>query len=145
MTMRVHIFTTSLLVSTCLISRPAMAQSGSACRPTDKYASHLQSELISMATAARADSSVRAAFHLPLVTASDVQIVSDSATCASAAAAYDREMVRLFNETSRSRTVHVVRVGTSGYAIMDPSEQAGEWIPVVFVDTSFAYVSNWGG
>lgn len=87
---------------------------------------------------------VRERAHMPRTPRADVQLVQDSTLCAAAAAAYDRELVRLEHTVPRLRTVHVVKVGVSGYVIVDPTVQAGEWTPAIFVDPSMTrFIANW--
>lgn len=127
-------------------ARAVSAQGATMCLASDSKAVHLRSELTLMATGNDPYPQVRSMFHIPQVTSDQITIVSDSTVCASAAAAYDREMARINNTSPRSRTVYVVRIGTAGYAIQDPTEQgSGEWTPVIFVDRLFNYVSSWAG
>lgn len=82
--------------------------------------------------------------HMPKTPRADVQLVEDSTLCAAAAAAYDREFVRLNHGAPRIRAVDVIKVGASGYVIIDPTEQGGEWTTAIFVDPSMTrFLGYW--
>jgi hypothetical protein len=79
----------------------------------------------------------RAAYRLPGVPASQVRIVTATSICQQAAHAYHKA-VRRDSAAPVSRAVSVIRVGTTRYLVMDPSERQGEWQVTVIFDASFA-------
>lgn len=74
-------------------------------------------------TTAQADST-RAAYNLPAVTASKVSIVTTSSLCAAAGAAY-HTAVAAPGTPPVSRTLVVIKIGTTRYVVSDPTETGG--------------------
>ena len=79
------------LLATLLVATPhleASVQAGSPCLPSDSLTTYINLALVGFVTSADTEwVRVRNAVHLPALTSADVQIVTDSTTCAAAAAA----------------------------------------------------------
>ncbi len=142
MKLRISLRTIAFAAALFGLARPSAAQ---ACRTPDKYSSHLRAQLVTFMGSNDPWPQVRTGFSVPQVPVGEITIVSDSSLCATAADTYNRQMHRLYGTPLVSRTVDVVRVGSGGYAITDATEIAGEWLPVIFVGTTFVYVSIWSG
>lgn len=76
-------------------------------------------------------------FRIPLVDTIAVQLVTDARICASAAAAYP--------DTTADRPVYVVTLGREGYAVLDPSDMAGEYRTVILFDRHWKEIGGWTG
>jgi hypothetical protein len=79
----------------------------------------------------------RQSYRLPKVPASQVQIVKTKSVCQQAAQAYNKA-VRGNAAPRVSRSVAVIKIGTSRYLVTDPAELEGEFGVTVIFDASFA-------
>jgi len=82
----------------------------------------------------------RAQYQLPIVDASKVSVVTTTNTCQSAGAAYEKAL----NPTGTpavSRSMVVIKIGTTRYAIIDPVEKNGEYEVNMITDSKFAVLA----
>jgi hypothetical protein len=120
----------ALIVLGLALAAPLGAQTF-ACAPPDTLRQDLL-DLISVVATDTALAADRDLFALALVSATDVEIVTDNTVCGQAGLAYARAM----GDTLRSRLVYVIRAG-SRYVVVDREEQAGEWVMAAIFDSSF--------
>ena len=78
----------------------------------------------------------RGAYRLPAATPSQIQVIKTKATCRQAAQAYNKA-VRGASAAQISRSVVVLKVGTTRYVVLDPAERQGEFEVTVIFDPSF--------
>ncbi len=69
----------------------------------------------------------RSAYQLPAVAASNVSVVTTSSTCTQAGAAY-HAAVTPPGTPAVSRTLVVIKVGSTRYVVVDPNQRAGEFL-----------------
>ena len=135
-----HVMKRVIAIGTSVMfgSWPAHAQ-GTACRPYDLEHAQLLLDF-AQSTAAGTDTMAagnRAALHIPNVPADFVTLVTDTATCARAALAYERVIRRDSTVSRTHRVVYVVRAGST-YLVLDPDEKgSGEWETAMVFDTKF--------
>jgi len=79
----------------------------------------------------------RLAYQLPKVASSQIEIVKTKSVCQRAAQAYHKA-VRGGSAPQVSRTVAVIKVGTTRYLVTDPEEREGEFGVTVVFNASFA-------
>ena len=136
--MRVSCFL-AILLSVGAASPSRVAAQSSAClgpsAAADSYKAAIVAKVTDTGAVAAAD---RQWLTLPLVSASDVQLESDSAKCAQALAA------RQASNPSASGPVFLFRVGTTRYVLFAREEDVGEWRPVIVYDTTFTPRGAWG-
>lgn len=77
----------------------------------------------------------RTKFNLPQVPANSVIAVSTTSVCQRAALAYGRNLSPA--DTTTSRLVYVIRIGTTRYVVGDPNVTAGEFMMQMVFDTAF--------
>lgn len=83
----------------------------------------------------------RTLYQLPVVDASKVSIVTTAKVCKDAGNAYENE-VNLSGTPSASRSMVVVKVGTTRYAIVDPAQRAGEYQLYMITDQNFVILAR---
>ena len=107
---------------------------GSQCLPSGPTATVVRDLLVRYATDSSAGvQRARSLFQLPLVNTADVQQVTDSATCAQAAAAQ--------YPTQPTRAVLVFRVGPTRFVVHDRTTGPSEFEALAIYDASFAYLT----
>ena len=138
------LLTLSLLAATMLaapISRAA-AQTTSACLPADSIDTGLVDQLAQWATETdperRADRDTL--YKVPVVPVSDLTIVMDAKVCTSAAQAHGPRP----GESALPR-VYVVKIGRSGYAVLDPILGGARTQAVRIFDTIWRRIGGWVG
>lgn len=126
-----------------LFAVPATAQS---CRTADSLSTDLLAEIKALMAAGN---TVRTKLQLPSVDTSQITLVTDAGVCAAGLAALD-SLVHATNPEAAAnlpaRDLYVVSIGDYK-AVVDPNASAGEWLPIYFFDTLWAYVSvliGWG-
>lgn len=77
----------------------------------------------------------RTTFNLPQVPARSVTAVSTTSVCQRAALAYGRNLSP--PDTTTSRQMYVVKIGTTRYVVADPTVKAGEFMIQMVFDTAF--------
>jgi hypothetical protein len=78
----------------------------------------------------------RQSYQLPKVSSSQVQVVKTKSICQQAAQAYNKA-VRGNSAPQVSRTVAVIKIGSTRYLVTDPAEREGEFGVTVIFDASF--------
>lgn len=78
-------------------------------------------------------------FHIPLVSVSQVTLVTDERICGKVVQAY--AALPAFPYTP-SR-VYVIKLGTKNYAGFDPSRKGGEFVAVHIFDSKYIRVGGW--
>jgi hypothetical protein len=80
---------------------------------------------------------LRQLYNLPAVSANDVSVVMDSATCVRAARALGLALSP--PDTLTQRTVSVIRIGPTRFVVTDSSVRAGEFIAHYVFDSAFTH------
>lgn len=132
---RTRIIGLILLVLLALVTRTSAAQTY-ACDATSKDAGALKSYVTRLTSGDLAQDSTRITYKLPQTTAKQVTLVTTKSVCQQAAQAYHRA-VRGPTPPQISRTVVVVKVGTTRYVVLDPVEREGEYEVTVIFDATF--------
>ncbi len=127
-----------VLLGGCSLGMQSAAAQTYACEPSSSaHAAALKAYITRLVTSSDAATvSKRQLYQLPVASASVVQIVTTKSVCRQAAEAY-HAAVRGANAPKISRTVAVVKVGTSRYAVIDPQEREGEFELNVIFDANF--------
>ncbi len=131
----------ALAAAMLVIGSHASAQDAG-CRPTDANAEGLRQFAVRLATdpSARMEAK-RQRYSLVPVAATEVQIVTDPQTCATAA----RKFKHGLGESGKSdRQVYVVRVGDR-YIVYDPTAKAGEFEVHMVFDKHFKLLASFAG
>ncbi|HXL06285.1 MAG TPA: hypothetical protein VN964_05105 [Gemmatimonadales bacterium] len=127
-----------LLVASAASTTAARAQ-GLYCKPLDKTGERLLYTAQRQATTP-SDSAYRTKiWQIPLLTQSDIALVTDENVCEQAARAYDREMNP--QTSTLTRGVYVIRLRV-WYLVVDTESRAGEWMRGVVLDSAYAKHSN---
>jgi len=87
----------------------------------------LRDDIVSLVTATDSETvATRSAYQLPAVAASKVTVVTTASVCRKAGAAY-HAAVTPPGTPPIARTLVVIKVGTTRYVVLDPTERAGEF------------------
>ena len=78
--------------------------------------------------------------HLPVVSSSQVSLVTDEKVCAKAVQAYGT-VPNAYTPTK----LFVVKMGNKGYVTYDPDRKAGEFSVVFVFDTKYVRTGGWVG
>jgi hypothetical protein len=112
------------------------------CRPADGASQSLINHLKQMMTTT--DSAEIFArdnyFHVPVVSARQVRLATDAPTCERASAAYGPP-----TESMTKPRVYVVKLGSKGFAVLDPEQLAGEYQTVKIFDRKWVSIGGWTG
>ncbi len=128
----------SLLVSACSIGvHAAEAQTYTCAASTSSAVVTLQDYALRLTGGDPSLDRKRQSYQLPSVPASKVQIVKTKSVCQQAAQAYNKA-VRGNSAPQVSRSVAVIKIGTTRYLVTDPAEREGEFGVTVIFDASFA-------
>jgi hypothetical protein len=124
------------LVAT-LAARPAIGQTYSCLPDTSITTINLKDYMLRLTSGADTSyEATRQQYQLPLAPATQVQVVTRTKTCKAAAQAYHRA-VRGAAAPPISRSVAVIKVGSSRYVVLDPTEHEGEYQVTVIFNGSF--------
>jgi hypothetical protein len=131
-----------LLVGACAVGiRPATAQTYT-CQPTNSPSSvALKDYAVRLTGGDPSLEETRQLHQLPTIQASKVTIIKTNSICQQAAQAYNKA-VRGASAPPISRSVSVVKIGTTRYLVIDPAERAGEYEITVIFDAAFAPLSS---
>jgi hypothetical protein len=79
----------------------------------------------------------------PFAPIDSISLVTDSLVCAAAVSAYNSH----FNYTGAAavQALFVARIGSSGYVIMHPRDNIGEWQAHLYFDNQWVYKSSVAG
>jgi hypothetical protein len=123
-------------------SKLAGAQSTLRCRAADDASARLILELKNWMTTAnpgrRADRDTL--YRIPVVSTGQIALVTDERVCARAAAAYGPPA-----GSTVTPSVYTVKLGNKGFAVLDPTQLAGEYSVVLILDTKFVRIGGWTG
>lgn len=131
-----------LLVGACAFGfKPATAQTYT-CQPIDSPSSiALKDYAVRLTGGDPSLAQTRQLYQLPVTQASKVTIVKTSSVCQQAAQAYNKA-VRGAAAPQISRSVSVVKIGSTRYLVVDPAERAGEYEVNVVFDAAFVPLSS---
>lgn len=134
--------TNGLRTIICLVvigAPPAILSAQSQCRGADSATiGRIASVKKMMISSDSRWTATRTAYNLPIVNDTAIVVVADSATCASAASAYNGALPSAARVSGRS--VYVIRVGSTRYVVWDISSVDGlddEHEVVVVLDSSY--------
>ena len=134
MPMRPVLRSSALILITLVIGRPALAQATS-CRANADTASAYVGKLKLMYSVA--DPGATAGQGLPYAGPAAISLVTSASTCKSAVGAYNK--TNGFSGKNARSSAYVVSIGTSGYAVIDPTNMRGENVLVFVYDTSWRF------
>jgi hypothetical protein len=128
--------------ATFAIAPQAAAQSVRRCRAADNTSERLIVEVKSRIAATDSEQAADrdTLFKIPVVDVDQISLVTDETTCLRAASAYGSQP----GSTAPTR-VYVVKLGSKGYAVLDPDQPAGEYRIVMILSTKFAVIGGWTG
>ena len=115
-------------------AHPARAQSYTCLPDTAERAVIEHDFVVDLVTGT--DTATRNAYKLPSVSASKVSVVTTASVCRQAGAAYNATVAN--GRPPVSRTLVVIKVGTTRYVVFDPSEHAGEYHMQVVFDSHWS-------
>jgi len=139
---RAHVPILFLLPACSLGVRAAGAQTYSCAAANAPATLAVKNYVIRLTGAEPALIKTRQGYQLPPATASQVQIIKTKSICQRAAQAYHRA-VRGPSAPQVSRTVVVIKVGTTRYVVEDPAELEGEFNVTVIFDAGFGYLVSY--
>jgi hypothetical protein len=84
----------------------------------------------------------RVFYDLPTTTANRVTVIGTGRVCSQAGAAYHRA-VRPAGTPAISRTLIVLKIGTTRYVVCDMDEVRGEFTPTVVFDKNWVEIKGW--
>lgn len=125
-----------LVISSLIAGVPNLAVGQSCKAPSDTSSLLVNSLKVAFANV---DSAFVTSQGQPFAQPSDIALVTDSLTCAAGIAAYNQE-----NGTAIS-SAWVIQIGTSGYAVVSPTNQVGEFKPYYLFNTSWQLKVVWAG
>ena len=127
-----------MLLSACSVGVHAVqAQTYSCAAANSSAALALQDYAVRLTGGDPALARKRQSYQLPSVPASQIQIVNTKSVCQQAAQAYNKA-VRGNSAPQVSRSVAVIKIGTTRYLVTDPAEREGEFGVTVIFDAAFA-------
>ncbi len=135
---RVRIRSVSAALILSSIGSTLTAQASS-CGQGGGIAPNVAYEIRSMMTPVN---SVRDSLKLPLVSGSEVVVVSDTAVCNRVRQALDSMITATTPDAINlgPRPIYAIRIGNH-YAAINPRSQIGEFVPVFFFNERFTYLS----
>lgn len=109
------------------------------CKSADQTSAVVTSEIRQIVTTSNR---VRDSLQLPLVSASQVVLVTDTLICSRVREALDSMIVATTPDAINlgPRPIYTIRIGTY-YAAINPGSQFSEFLPVFFFNALFAYLS----
>lgn len=136
-----RIQTAALIVALVTISHGVAAQTVKKCRPADAHSRGLIRELQGWVTTTDAQTiaSRDTIFHIPVVSSSQIVLVTDEKVCAKVAAAY------LASAGYTPASLYVIKMGSKGYVGFDPDRKGGEFTAVLIFSTKFVRIGGWVG
>ena len=133
--MKIKVFALALFLAVIVAPNKA---SGQACKAADATSARVAAEVRRIATT---NNAIRDSLHLPLVTAAQVVLVSDTATCSRVRQALDSMIVTTTSDPINlgPRAIYTIQVGTF-YAVVNPGSEMGEHMPVFFFNNLFSFL-----
>ena len=134
MSSRIHLLLAVL--TACTLLPPSIVAGQSACLPAAPRSNVLIGELKEMMTTTDSErvADRDTLFNVPVVNPDDVTLVTDGTICAKVIAAY---------VAPRPARVFVIKLGTKGYAALDPVGLAGEFQSILIFDRKFKRIGGW--
>ena len=131
-----------LLAGACAFGiSPAIAQTYT-CQPTNSPSSvALKDYAVRLTGGDPSLAETRQVYQLPTANASQVTIVKTTRTCQQAALAYNKAL-RGPSAPQISRSVSVIKIGSTRYLVLDPAEREGEYEVTVVFDAAFVPLSS---
>jgi hypothetical protein len=122
----------------------ASGQTYTCLTASDSGAISLRDYIVSLVTATTdtAVTSTRDLYQLPATTASNVTIQSGAATCNKAGAAYNAAQNA---NPAISRTLVVIKIGSTRFVVLDPNQRAGEFQVHTIFDSKWSYLAQFIG
>ena len=116
-----------LVMTASVLSTPARASRelvANTCRSADTTSAYLKAIIEGIVSLTDSTSTVvRTALNLPLLSASNVSLVTQSQTCGKAASALDAAQ----NSTNPNRTMYVFKLGTTRYAVFEVAGSSSDF------------------
>ena len=111
------------------------------CRAANEHSANMISEITRYVTAtdARTIFNRDSVMHLPVVSSSQISLVTDERICAKAVQAY----IGLPTPYTPP-SLYVIKLGTKGYVTHDPDRKVGEFSVVFVFNTKFVRTGGWG-
>lgn len=141
--MRVHILTFTVL----LMGLSATKASGQTytCHPASaSVTTNLKNYVTQVVTGNSDWNQVRQKLQLPTATSQNVSVVTQTKACKDAAIAYNIA-VHGPSAPAVSRQVVIIKVGSTRYVVLDPTEAAGEYQLFVIFDSGFHALASYHG
>ncbi len=133
---------TALLLAIAILGLcvPGSAQTYTCLPDTAEAADVLRDYVVRLVTGTDSETvAIRNRYGLPVVAASKVAVVNTASTCKKAGDAYHAAVTP--SGTPRvSRTLAVIKVGSTRYVVLDPNEKAGEFELHMVFDRNWNYV-----
>ena len=120
----------------------AAAQTAKKCRAADANSANLITELTLMVTSTDSETVADRTniYHVPVVSASQIALVTDEKVCAKVVLA-----IAALPAKKTPVNLYVVKMGSKGYAAWDPTAVAGEYRTIHIFDTKYVRVGGWTG
>jgi hypothetical protein len=135
----------SVVLAAFVVGVPANteAQATLKCRPADDRTVSLIAQLKAWATTTDPEtiSERDNIFHVPVVDAKSLTVVTDEKLCAKVIAAYSA-FPKLAYTPAR---LYVIKLGSKGYVGYDPDRKGGEFTAVHIFSTKFVRIGGWVG
>jgi len=130
----------TVLVIVCIAGR-ANSQTLK-CKAADQTSSDVIAELKYWMSATNAEFVYRrdSVFMIPVVSASQISVVTAETTCQKLVMAY-----ALLPKSYTPPSLYVVKLGNKGYAVLDPTDLTGDQRTVMIFDTKFKRVGGYTG
>lgn len=133
----------SLSAALCLLgalSTRTKAQTYTCLNDTSETTQALRDYIIRLVTGTdSATVATRSAYQLPAVAASKVSVVTTASICKKAGPAY-LAAVNAPGTPQHSRTLVVIKVGTTRYVVVDPNELTGEFENHIIFDSNWNFL-----
>ena len=112
------------------------------CRPADATSAGLVAELKRWATTTDPSrvSQRDTLFHVPVVSVSQITVVTDEKVCLKVIQGYSLNPVP-YTPTR----LYVIKLGSKGYVGFDPDRKNGEFSVVHIFDSHYRHIGGWGG
>ena len=132
---------TLALLTACISTPSRMAAADTLCRPADQSAAlivHLR-EMVTTTDSLMAFARDNY-FHIPVVAPGQINAVTDPRLCELASAAYGPP-----TGSASRRRVNVVKLGSKGFAVLDPDHLAGDKQTVIIFSPTWVRIGGWTG
>jgi hypothetical protein len=136
------IFVIAVALVVMNVASATAAQAAKKCRAADANSANLISQLTLMATATDSETVAdrTSIYHLPVVSANQITIVTDEKVCTKVVQA-----VATLPAKRSPVDLYVVKLGSKGFAARDPTEMAGEYRTIFIFDSHYVKIGGWTG